>query len=424
MDADQLWPFIRDIPDFPQPGVVFRDITPLLGDPTAFRAATELMAAPFDGPVTKVVGIEARGFILAAPIALALGAGFVPVRKPGKLPWDTHAHSYELEYGSDTLEVHRDALTPDDRVLIVDDVLATGGTATATCRLVSEFFEATVVGVTLPAGAHRPGRPGAPDPAGPPPRVGAGRLVTHFGPASSGGKLDERRPPMEHQPPTIVVVGAGLAGLTAAASAAAAAAAPASPSSRLAPTRVAAPAPPRSTASCSTRARTRSTRRARLGDAHRLRDRAAGQRARHVDGEGAARRRHARPLARERGFAGDHVAAQRPRQAAGRADPGSPRHIWPTPPNPVRACSSGSTVAPATPTVRALLHLLVRTATYCDDLDRLDASGRLAPARAGGHARRRVPRRRVPAAGRRAAGSRRHARCARRSRTRRSTPST
>jgi adenine phosphoribosyltransferase len=149
VDAEQLWPFIRDIPDFPRAGVVFRDITPLLGDAVAFRAATELMAAPFDGPVTKVVGIEARGFILAAPIALALGAGFVPVRKPGKLPWDTHAHSYDLEYGSDTLEVHRDALTPDDRVLIVDDVLATGGTATATCRLVSEFFTATVVGVTF-----------------------------------------------------------------------------------------------------------------------------------------------------------------------------------------------------------------------------------------------------------------------------------
>jgi adenine phosphoribosyltransferase len=146
---EELWKFIRDIPDFPQPGVVFRDITPLLGDADAFRAATELLVAPFDGPVTKVVGIEARGFILAAPIALALGAGFVPVRKPGKLPWDTHAHSYELEYGSDTLEVHRDALSPDDRVLIVDDVLATGGTATATCLLVSAFFAATVVGVTF-----------------------------------------------------------------------------------------------------------------------------------------------------------------------------------------------------------------------------------------------------------------------------------
>ena len=140
---------IRDVPDFPKAGILFKDITPLLGDAGAFRAASDLMAAPFDGTITKVVGIEARGFILAAPIALALGAGFVPVRKPGKLPWDTHAHSYELEYGTDTLEVHRDALEHDDRVLIVDDVLATGGTATATCRLVSEFFEATVVGVTF-----------------------------------------------------------------------------------------------------------------------------------------------------------------------------------------------------------------------------------------------------------------------------------
>ncbi len=146
---DELWPFIRDIPDFPQAGVVFRDITPLLGDPDALRLACDLLVAPFGAGITKVIGIEARGFILAAPVALALGAGFVPVRKPGKLPWDTHAHSYELEYGNDILEVHRDALTPDDRVLIVDDVLATGGTATATCALVSQFFTATVIGLSF-----------------------------------------------------------------------------------------------------------------------------------------------------------------------------------------------------------------------------------------------------------------------------------
>ncbi len=147
--ADELWPFIRDIPDFPQPGVVFRDITPLLADPDAFRLATELLRAPWSEPITKVVGIEARGFILAAPLALALGAGFVPVRKAGKLPWDTHSHSYELEYGSDVLEVHCDAISPDDRVLIVDDVLATGGTAVATCALVSRFFTATIVGISV-----------------------------------------------------------------------------------------------------------------------------------------------------------------------------------------------------------------------------------------------------------------------------------
>jgi adenine phosphoribosyltransferase len=147
--AERLASLIRDIHDFPKPGIVFKDITPLLADPDAFRIATELMVAPFDQPITQVMGIEARGFILAAPIALALGAGFVPVRKPGKLPWDTHAHSYELEYGSDALEVHRDALTPDDRVLIVDDVLATGGTAAAACELVSGYFASAVVGVTF-----------------------------------------------------------------------------------------------------------------------------------------------------------------------------------------------------------------------------------------------------------------------------------
>jgi adenine phosphoribosyltransferase len=134
---------IRDVPDFPQPGVVFKDITPLLADHDGFTRVIEALAAAgrdADGAVVvdKVVGMEARGFILAAPVALALGAGFVPVRKAGKLPGPTHAASYALEYGEATLEVHRDAFVPGDRVLLVDDVLATGGTAVATRRLVEE----------------------------------------------------------------------------------------------------------------------------------------------------------------------------------------------------------------------------------------------------------------------------------------------
>ena len=141
---------IRDVPDFPKPGILFKDITTLLRDAVLFRRAIDMLAVLCgDLPVDKVVAIESRGFILGGALALRLGAGLVPVRKPGKLPWDTHAHSYELEYGSDVLEVHRDALTPDDRVLIVDDVLATGGTARAACRLVAEFFTATVAGVTF-----------------------------------------------------------------------------------------------------------------------------------------------------------------------------------------------------------------------------------------------------------------------------------
>lgn len=128
---------VRDIPDFPRPGVVFKDITPLLADGVALTACVDGLADHFgDRAVDKVVGIEARGFIVAAPVAVRLGAGFIPVRKPGKLPWDVMAETYQLEYGTDSLEIHRDAVEPGQRVLIVDDVLATGGTAAATARLV------------------------------------------------------------------------------------------------------------------------------------------------------------------------------------------------------------------------------------------------------------------------------------------------
>jgi len=134
---------IRDIPDFPKPGVTFKDITPLLDDHAAFTAVVKALAAAGRDEggavaVDKVVGMEARGFILAAPVALALGVGFVPVRKPGKLPWKTRSVSYELEYGEETLEMHTDALDESERVLVIDDVLATGGTARATAQLIEE----------------------------------------------------------------------------------------------------------------------------------------------------------------------------------------------------------------------------------------------------------------------------------------------
>lgn len=137
---------IRDVVDFPKPGVVFKDITPLLADPVSFGHATATLAAKYaDCQITKVVGVEARGFMVATPVAQRLGVGFVPVRKPGKLPSEVHSEPYELEYGSDRLEIHSDALTAGDRVLIVDDVIASGGTAAATARLV-EGLGAVVVG--------------------------------------------------------------------------------------------------------------------------------------------------------------------------------------------------------------------------------------------------------------------------------------
>ena len=140
---------ITDVPDYPQPGVVFKDISPLLADHVAFAGAVDAIVAHHGrGTVEKVVGIEARGFIVAAPVAYHFGAGFVPVRKQGKLPAATYAKSYDLEYGSATLEVHQDAFVPGDRVLIVDDVLATGGTAAATAELV-ERAGANVVGISV-----------------------------------------------------------------------------------------------------------------------------------------------------------------------------------------------------------------------------------------------------------------------------------
>ena len=137
---------VRDIPDFPRPGVVFKDITPLLADHAAFASTVDRITEAFAGRVIhRVLGIEARGFIVAAPVAYKLRAGFTPVRKAGKLPWQVEQEEYVLEYGTDLLEIHVDAVAPGERVLIVDDVLATGGTAAATARLV-ERLGAEVVG--------------------------------------------------------------------------------------------------------------------------------------------------------------------------------------------------------------------------------------------------------------------------------------
>ena len=131
---------IVDIPDYPEPGVVFKDITPLIADPQGFSAVVDSIAEHFMGRgVTKVVGAEARGFMVGAPVALRLGAGFVPARKPGKLPREAYSESYDLEYGSNTVEIHADAIGPNDVVLIVDDLVATGGTSVAQVKLVERF---------------------------------------------------------------------------------------------------------------------------------------------------------------------------------------------------------------------------------------------------------------------------------------------
>jgi adenine phosphoribosyltransferase len=165
-DTEALQDLIRDIPDYPNAGVTFRDITPLLGSAEGFAATVSQLVERFrDAAVTRVIGIEARGFIVGAPVAVALGVGFVPVRKAGKLPWAVAREEYTLEYGTDKLEIHRDAIHPDERVLIIDDVLATGGTARATARLVEALggavaglgfiIELEALGGRAQLGSHR-----------------------------------------------------------------------------------------------------------------------------------------------------------------------------------------------------------------------------------------------------------------------------
>lgn len=139
MAAPDFASYIVDIPDYPEPGVVFKDITPLFDDAEALHAVVDELAGHFAGRgITKVVGAEARGFLVGVPVAYRLGCGFVPARKPGKLPREVYSQTYSLEYGTDELQIHRDALTSEDRVLIVDDLVATGGTAVATAKLVEQ----------------------------------------------------------------------------------------------------------------------------------------------------------------------------------------------------------------------------------------------------------------------------------------------
>lgn len=146
---ERLRSLIRDVPDFPKPGIAFKDFTPLIRDPSGLALSVELMVNPFRGKnVDLVIGAESRGFIFGVALAQALSAGFVPVRKPGKLPWQKASISYDLEYGSDTLEMHLDAIKPGQRVLLADDLLATGGTMRACCELASRM-KAQIVGITV-----------------------------------------------------------------------------------------------------------------------------------------------------------------------------------------------------------------------------------------------------------------------------------
>jgi adenine phosphoribosyltransferase len=138
MTIEQIKAAIRDVPDFPKPGILFKDITPILADPALFAASVELFAGRHrNSGITKVAAIDARGFLFGAAVAASLRAGIIPIRKQGKLPWRTYAASYDLEYGSATLTIHQDAFKPGDRVLLVDDLLATGGTAAASAQLIA-----------------------------------------------------------------------------------------------------------------------------------------------------------------------------------------------------------------------------------------------------------------------------------------------
>jgi len=148
-DFMNLKDYVRSIPDFPKPGIMFRDITPMLKSAAAMKEVTRRLAEPYrKAGITTVLAAEARGFVFGVPLAMELGAGFVPVRKPGKLPFDTHKFSYDLEYGSDSLEIHCDAVCSNDRVLLVDDLLATGGTVEA-CLKLAQRQDAEIVGAAF-----------------------------------------------------------------------------------------------------------------------------------------------------------------------------------------------------------------------------------------------------------------------------------